>query len=472
MKRSICALILILAIGAPVTVPGQTAIQLRKNKYSESDDVQLGRQAAAEIEKKLRLVRDPEASNYLQGVGNRLARAIPEQFQHGPFEYMFKVVEAREINAFALPGGPMYVNSGMILAAKREGEMAGVMAHEIAHVALRHGTAQATKAAPYQTMGAIGQIGGAILGGVLGGVVGQGSQMGAGMYLLKFSREYETEADILGAQILARAGYDPRDLAAMFKTIESQGGGGGPEFLSSHPNPQNRYQRIEQEAALLRVTGKPPDGREFERIQARFAEGGYRNSAGDGRGGDGRGGNGRGDGRGDGRGGSGGGGLGRVEPPSTRFRTYEDNSNFSIAIPENWADLPAQDGVWFSPEGGYGDANGRATFTHGVNVGVTQSQSRDLRTATSRFISDLQRSNSNLRQSATPVNETLSGRSAYHMRFSNVSDATGAPEVVEIYTALLRSGGLFYLITVVPQNDARNYQQLYGRVAGSLRIRD
>src|SRR6185436_14830235 len=134
-------------------------------------------------------------------------------FQHREFEYYFKVVEAREINAFALPGGPMYVNTGMILAAKREGEMAGVMSHELAHVALRHGTAQATKAAPYQTLGALGQIGGAILGGALGGILGQGSQMGVGVYLLRFSREYETEADVLGAQIMARAGYNPRDLA-------------------------------------------------------------------------------------------------------------------------------------------------------------------------------------------------------------------------------------------------------------------
>ena len=143
----------------------------------------------------------------------------------------------------------MYVNRGMIEAARTEGEMAGVMAHEISHVALRHGTAQASKAQKYSILGGIAGIAGTILGGP---GVGQLAQAPFAVYLLKFSREYETEADILGAQIMARAGYDPRDLANMFRTIEQQGGGGG-GFLSDHPSPNDRYARINQEAQYLRV---------------------------------------------------------------------------------------------------------------------------------------------------------------------------------------------------------------------------
>ncbi|MEP7271065.1 MAG: M48 family metallopeptidase [Acidobacteriota bacterium] len=460
-------LVMLFVVLAPLASLAQTEIVLRKNKYSAQDDVQLGRQAAAEIEKKLQLVRDPEANSYLEGVGARLAEAIPPQFQHPEFDYYFKVVDAKEINAFALPGGPMYVNTGMIAAAKREGEMAGVMAHEIAHVALRHGTAQATKAAPYQTLGAIGQIGGAILGGALGGILGQGSQLGVGVYMLKFSREYETEADILGAQILARAGYDPRDLAAMFRTIEEQGAKGGPEFLSSHPSPANRYQRIEQEASALRFEGREPDSRDFSRMQARIANmpnrspdrtnEGWSNRETSGRETD-RGGRGN-DGRPE-----------PVEPPSSRFRTYSDNRVFSLAIPENWADLPAQDSVWFAPQGGYGDTRGQATFTHGVNVGVSQSQARDLRSATSEFISGLQRTNASLRQRAASQRTTLSGRNSYYTSFSNTSDATGRAEVVEIFTTQLRNGDLFYVITVVPQNEYQNYQGLFQRITRSLKI--
>src|SRR5262249_50855283 len=160
--------------------------------------------------------------------------AIPREYQHSEFNYEFDVVNTRDINAFALPGGPMFVNRGMIEAARNEGEMAGVMAHEISHVALRHGTAQATKAQKFQLPALGPAILGAIMGGNVGSVISQGTKFGLGAYLLKYSREYESQADTLGAQIMARAGYDPRDLANMFRTIQEQSGGrGGPEWLSS-----------------------------------------------------------------------------------------------------------------------------------------------------------------------------------------------------------------------------------------------
>ena len=205
--------------------------------------------------------------DYVERVGSRLAAAIPPEFQHPEFRYTFKVVNAR-INAFALPGGPMYVNRGMIEASRREGEMAGVMAHEISHVALRHGTVQATKSQKYGLLAGILGIGGQILGGPAGAAA-QVAGQGVGVYFLKFSREYETEADILGAQIMARAGYDPRDLASMFQTIQRQGGSSG-GFLSSHPSPSDRNARILQESQYLRVENPIGNTRDFARIQAKL----------------------------------------------------------------------------------------------------------------------------------------------------------------------------------------------------------
>jgi beta-barrel assembly-enhancing protease len=237
----------------PLLAFGQTRVSMPKNRYSVQDDVKLGRQAAAEVERQMPILNDYEVTNYVQEVGRRLVNAIPSEYQQPQFQYTFRVVNARDINAFALPGGPMYVNRGMIEAARTEGEMAGVMAHEIAHVALRHGTAQATRQSSVGSqLGMLGMIlGGAILGGQTGAQIGA---MGAQAWMTKYSREYETTADILGAQIMARAGYDPRDLANMFRTIEQQSGGSrAPEWLSSHPNPGNRYATIEREAQLLRV---------------------------------------------------------------------------------------------------------------------------------------------------------------------------------------------------------------------------
>ena len=136
-----------------------TKIVLHKNKYSPMDDVRIGREAAGQAEQKLRVIRDQQLAEYLESVGQGLVRAIPREFQHPEFRYYFKAVNDRSINAFALPGGPMYVNIGAIMAAKNEGELAGVMAHELSHVALRHGTAQATKAESPSLLAGLGQIG-------------------------------------------------------------------------------------------------------------------------------------------------------------------------------------------------------------------------------------------------------------------------------------------------------------------------
>ncbi len=143
------------------------------------------------------------------------------------------------------------------------------MAHELSHVLLRHGTANATKAQGFQIGALAGAIAGAVIGGGWGQVISQGSQFGLGTWLMKYSREDQKQADLLGAQIMARAGYDPRDLARMFETIQAQSkGSGGPEWMSSHPNPGNRSTYIAQEAAKLRIAAAP-DSREFVERQAR-----------------------------------------------------------------------------------------------------------------------------------------------------------------------------------------------------------
>ena len=198
--RALVMLLAALAMFASASnVLAQTRIKLHSNKYKVSDDIQAGRQAAAQVEQQMPIMRDEMVESYVERVGQRLVNSIPQEFQHPGFRYSFKVVNARDINAFALPGGPMYVNRGMIEAARNEGELAGVMAHEISHVALRHGTAQATKAQKYSVLAGIGAIAGAVIGGAPGAIIGQGSQVAVGTYFLKFSSEYETEADVLGA---------------------------------------------------------------------------------------------------------------------------------------------------------------------------------------------------------------------------------------------------------------------------------
>ena len=250
---------------------GQTKIVAPENKYSVQDDVKAGREASQEVAQQLPMLRDDGVDSYVERVGQRLAQAIPNEFQHSQFRFTFDVVNVSDLNAFALPGGPMYINRGMLQAAKNEGEVAGVLAHEISHVALRHGTAQAGKATPYQVGSVLGQIAGAILGGVAGQAISLGSQVIPGTIFLKYGREYERQADLLGAQIMARAGYDPRDMASMFQTLQAKVGSGGPEWLSSHPNPGNRYDAITKEAAQLQVSNPVRNTQEFTQVRSRLA---------------------------------------------------------------------------------------------------------------------------------------------------------------------------------------------------------
>ncbi|NOT48981.1 MAG: M48 family metalloprotease, partial [Acidobacteria bacterium] len=354
IQRSVVFAAAVLMAALPLASFAQTRIALPKNKYKVQDDVKLGNDAARQVEKQFPIMNDAQAEDYVSRVGARLVSAIPPQFRQPAFDYRFKVVNASDINAFALPGGPMFVNRGMIEAARNEGEMAGVMAHEISHVALRHATAQATKQGSVgNQLGTIGLIlGGAILGGQSGAQLGA---VAATVWQTKYSREYETQADILGSQIMADAGYDPRDLANMFQTIAKQGGGRGPEWLSSHPDPGNRYQKINQEAASLNVSPNPIKiTRDFERVQARFRgmppartmeqiqkEGGS-----------------------GGQSPTAGGNYSRNVPyPSARVKAY-NGGDILYNVPGNWREFSGQSGVTFAPEGAYGDQG----ITHGVMV--------------------------------------------------------------------------------------------------------
>src|SRR5215467_12741753 len=250
--RILPALLLAFAVNS---ASAQTKITAPPNKYPPSEDVKVGLQAAAQVQKEMPLLNDASIDEYIAGIGQRLVAAIPPEQQHPEFHYTFRVVNQKDINAFALPGGPMFLNRGMIEAAHNEGEVAGVMAHEMSHVTLRHGTAQATKGEKFQIGAIAGQVLGAIVGGPAGSIIAQGSNFGLGTYFMKFSREYETQADVNGAQLMARAGYDPKHMSDMFRTLEAQVGSSGPEWLSDHPNPGNRYQRIDQEAKLIGVQG-------------------------------------------------------------------------------------------------------------------------------------------------------------------------------------------------------------------------
>jgi Zn-dependent protease with chaperone function len=467
-RQALTAVLLTVAVSASA----QTQITPDKNKYTPAQDVQIGREAAQEVRRELPMLEDDRVEDYVDRIGERLAAAIPQQHRHNEFDYTFDVVNQKEINAFALPGGPMFVHRGMIEAAKSEGEVAGVMAHEIAHVALRHGTAQATKAEKFQIGAIAGQVLGAIVGGGLGSVIAQGSQFGLGTYFLKYGREYEREADLLGAQIMARAGYDPRRMADMFRTIERQSGGGGPEWLSSHPNPGNRYEAIQREAANLRIEGTAPSQAEFQEVQSRLrsmpaaytaeqiararqqgrrlpgVSGNTRDVPTRAR-------------------------NVRVEPPSGETRNVTVGNFLQLQIPENWRAVDGDNSVTFGPEGAFYGGNGSSGFTHGVQVGVVANDTGNARRGTDELIQSLLQSNPQIRrQSSGYTRETIAGRNALTTTLRNVSEATGAAETVILTTVPLRDGSLLYLIQVAPTSEVNQYTNAFRRMKQSMQVDD
>ena len=236
------------------------------NLFSPEQDIELGEASAEEIRRQVVIVEDERTARYVQRLGERVAAAAPGY----RFPYRFVVVASPEVNAFALPGGYVFVNAGAIEAARSEGELAGVLAHEIAHVSLRHGTTQASRA--YLAKTGLGILN-AIVGGLhcdVGRVAAAIGGAGANELFLKSSREAELQADAEGARLMAAAGYDPRDMARFFARLYERGA--EREGEGDHPEPASRVAAItEVVAALGTATARARDSEEFRRVRARLS---------------------------------------------------------------------------------------------------------------------------------------------------------------------------------------------------------
>ncbi len=218
------------------------------NLFSPEQDIQMGKKAAAEVERTRPVVRNDELSGYLARVGARLAHSR----YAGQFGFRFSVVNDPHVNAVAFPGGPIYVNSGLLAVLDNETQLAGVLAHEMSHVALRHGTHQASKAILIQAPAAAAE---ALIrdDSTLAEIARLGITFTANSALLKYSRENEQEADLNGALIMNDTGYDPVEMERFFEKLEANGEGGGAlaTWFSDHPAPANRLRAVEEEIRHL-----------------------------------------------------------------------------------------------------------------------------------------------------------------------------------------------------------------------------
>ncbi len=267
MKR-ITASVLVAFLSALMWAQGPTQFHPGFNLFSKEQDVQLGQENAAQVRKQLPVIKDQVLTDYVTRVGKRLMSA--REAQESGFPFTFEVVADPSINAFALPGGPMFINTGLLKAVDNEAQLAGVMGHEMSHVILRHGTNQASKSKFIELPALLAsQMAGQSM---IGKLAQAGIGLGANSVLLKFSRSAESQADLMGSHLMAESGYDPMEMARFFEKLNAQGGGRTLQFLSDHPNPDNREKAIEEEAHRLPQQSYGYQSGEFQRMKQAVAK--------------------------------------------------------------------------------------------------------------------------------------------------------------------------------------------------------
>lgn len=257
------AWVIVVLIATVLWAQGPSEFHPGFNLFSKDQDVQLGKESADQVRKQMTVIKDPVLTDYVKRVGKRLVSA--REAQESGFPFTFEVVADPSINAFALPGGPMFINTGLLRAVDNEAQLAGVMGHEMSHVILRHGTNQASKSKLIELPAVLGSQ---MAGGSMAGKLAQlGIGLGANSVLLKFSRSAESQADLMGSHLMAESGYNPIEMARFFDKLNAEGGQRAPQFLSDHPNPENREKAIEEEIQKLPQKNYGYQTGEFNRMK-------------------------------------------------------------------------------------------------------------------------------------------------------------------------------------------------------------
>ena len=420
------------------------------NLFSKEQDVQMGKEYAHQIEQQADVLPPGQLNDYVSQLGN----AIATQPQAGGFPYTFKVVNDPNINAFALPGGPIYIHSAVLLNAESEGQIVGVIAHEISHVALRHSTNQVTKANALQIPAMIAGVYGQMKGGLVGTLTQMGVGLGAQSLILKFSRGAESQADLLGARMMSQAGYNPIEMARFFEILEAKYGKGGSQFFADHPNPGNRVKAVSDEILLMPGREYSANTGKFERMKmlAKSLPAPKKKAAPT--------------------------AAGEIpnQPPqnSDGSRTWTGD-RFRLNYPGEWLGLgePNSPSVTLAPRDGL-----KQTSNGGVDVGlgvivshyVDDDGKFDFRADTEKLVAQIQQQNSMNRNQQPQINQnTVNGRRIYVTRLTSKSPLDGGTEIDTVVTMEHR-GGMLYLVFVAPERDMSNAQRVFDGIINSLTL--
>jgi beta-barrel assembly-enhancing protease len=438
-----------------------------KNAFTEQQEITEGQKVAAQVWKQMPVLPDSDpVSRYVQQLGMKLVQYAPGY----KWPYNFHVVNSDEINAFALPGGSIFVNLGTIQAAETEAQLAGVMAHEISHVALRHSTCNITKQQTPSLLAGLGQIAAGIaLPGAAGAIIGQGIGMTAGLSFLRMSRDAEKQADLMGTDILYDAGYDPRGMPQFFEVIQGKYGAGGSQFLSDHPNPGNRVGYVNDEIDSL-----PPKAHyiktspEFTRIKKiaagmhaytakQIASGAWKGQGGNAA-------------APSSQSAAPAAGLARLTAaewnPQGDWQTLIGNG-FTVGYPGNWRGVSSGSSSLIAPPGGVGADN---AVGYGMLSGRYEPPKLgDISMEMDQLMAQLQQQNPNLKPgtgSDVIVNQ-VRGRS---IEATNTGGAGGGMERDWIVALPEQTGTLRYVIFVAPESDFASLRPIFERMLRTLKL--
>jgi hypothetical protein len=432
-RFALAVLILAMAGGARAARKPGDPLKPGFNLFSKSDDISVGQENARQVLAQYEVVKNPFLQDYVQRMGQKLASA-PEAKQSG-FQFTFTVLNVDEINAFALPGGPMFIYTGLLKAVDNEAQLAGVMGHEMSHVILRHGTHEATKANGLQVLaGGLASL----LGG--GKLVQAGLGLTANSFILKFSRDAESEADAMGSHLMAESGYDPVQMAKFFEKLAGSGQS-MPQILSDHPNPGNRETAITAEMRTLPTRQYGYETGQFARVKKELAAlpAPVKKPAATA---------------------IGPGSSVPASPAPSGWQTYQ-GQGFALSYPPGWQVFGGGDGgdVTFAPKDGVVTQGGNTQIGFGAIAGRFSPQRgrTDLRPATDDLVRKLKAENP--RMSVTDSGKTAGAGGL--LTVLKQDSPFGGGEVDALFTQS-RPDGLFFLVCVAPEKD-------YARVEPSFR---
>ncbi|MEP7354596.1 MAG: M48 family metalloprotease [Acidobacteriota bacterium] len=432
----------------------------RLNLYSPDQDVQMGKEAADEVRKTMQVVKDPEMNAFVQKIGARLTSSPRTK----AFPFTFEIVNDPSINAFALPGGPMFINTGLLAVIDNESQLAGVMAHEMSHVTLRHGTNNVSKANLLQ-MGAA--IGGAAASskGLWGSIAATAGGLGAQSLVLRFSRDAEKQADLNGAQIMNDAGYNPNEMAIFFDKLNSEGkknDGLVANIMADHPTPgrrvdyvqdQNKYlpkkQYFESDSgALPRVkmmaASLPPPPKAPAAATANGQAAASANPA--------------------------------EVRPSGQFKTFQGR-DFSINYPANWDALaqPNSPTATIAPKAALiADAKGQTQMAYGFIVAYyfPQDGKPNLKRDTADLLKQIQGNNAGMQQTETAKSVKVAGQPATLTPLQSASPYGNNSREVDMLLTIARPDGLFYIMFIAPTTEWSAIRPSFDSVVSSLQLKN